>query len=109
MAHICNPSYSGGRDLEDRGSKPTQGNSLQDPILKNPSQNRAGGVVQGVDPEHKPQYHTHKKGLKVVQGNFDFLIYNIPSLHKITMCQNQPRADGLEVPECKCGFFGDFS
>jgi hypothetical protein len=34
MAHACNPSYSGGRDQEDRGSKPAWENSLQDPILK---------------------------------------------------------------------------
>jgi hypothetical protein len=26
--HPCNPSYSGGRDQEDRGSKPAQGNIL---------------------------------------------------------------------------------
>jgi hypothetical protein len=25
VAHACNPSYSGGRDQEDRGSKPTLG------------------------------------------------------------------------------------
>jgi hypothetical protein len=29
---------------------------LQDPILKNPSKNRAGGVAQGEGPEFKPQY-----------------------------------------------------
>jgi hypothetical protein len=34
MAHTCNPSYSGGRDQEDHGSKPVQANSLCDPILK---------------------------------------------------------------------------
>jgi hypothetical protein len=34
----CNPSYSGGRDQEDHGSKAAQANSSQDPILKNPSQ-----------------------------------------------------------------------
>jgi hypothetical protein len=34
MAHVCNPSYSGGRDQEDCGSKPTRTNNLQDPILK---------------------------------------------------------------------------
>jgi hypothetical protein len=28
---------------------------------KNPSQKRAGGVAQGVDPEFKPQYHRKKK------------------------------------------------
>jgi hypothetical protein len=34
VAHTCNPSYSGGRDQEDRGSKPAQFNSSRDPILK---------------------------------------------------------------------------
>jgi hypothetical protein len=51
VAHICNPSYSGGRDQEDRGWKPAQVNSFQAPILKkNPSQKRAGGVTQGSNP-----------------------------------------------------------
>jgi hypothetical protein len=30
-------------------------------LEKNPSQNRAGGVTQGVGPEFKPKYHTQKK------------------------------------------------
>jgi hypothetical protein len=34
VAHACDPSYSGGRDQEDHGLKPAQGNSSQDPILK---------------------------------------------------------------------------
>jgi hypothetical protein len=34
VAHICNPSYSVGRDLEDHGSKPAQANSSQDLISK---------------------------------------------------------------------------
>jgi hypothetical protein len=38
VAHACNPSYSGGRDQEDRSLKPARANSLRDPILKNPSQ-----------------------------------------------------------------------
>jgi hypothetical protein len=38
VAQAYNPSYSGGRDQEDRGSKPAWANSLQDPISKNPSQ-----------------------------------------------------------------------
>jgi hypothetical protein len=33
-AKAYNPSYSGGRDQEDRGSKPAQANSSQDPNLK---------------------------------------------------------------------------
>jgi hypothetical protein len=42
VAHACNPSFSGDRDQETLGAKPVQANSLQDPILKNPSQKRAG-------------------------------------------------------------------
>jgi hypothetical protein len=54
VAHICNPNYSGGRDQEDRGSKPAWTNSLQDPILKIPNAKRAGGVAQGLGPEFNP-------------------------------------------------------
>jgi hypothetical protein len=38
VAHACNPSFLGGRDQEDLGSKPVQANSSRDPIWKNPSQ-----------------------------------------------------------------------
>jgi hypothetical protein len=38
MAHAYNPSYSGGKDQEDHGSKPAPENSLRDAILKNLSQ-----------------------------------------------------------------------
>jgi hypothetical protein len=31
---------------------------------KNPSQKKVGGVVQGVGPEFKPQYHQKKKKKK---------------------------------------------
>jgi hypothetical protein len=34
VAHTCNPSYSEGKDQEDRGSKPAEENSSQDPISK---------------------------------------------------------------------------
>jgi hypothetical protein len=54
VAHDCNPSSSGDRDQEDPGSKPAWANISQDPIFKNSSQKRAGGVVQGVSPEFKP-------------------------------------------------------
>jgi hypothetical protein len=36
VAPACNPSYSGGRDQEDRDLKPAQANSSQDPISKKP-------------------------------------------------------------------------
>jgi hypothetical protein len=42
--NYCNPSYSGGRDQEDHGSKPAQGNSLGDPSLKIPSTKK--GLVE---------------------------------------------------------------
>jgi hypothetical protein len=62
VAHTCNHSYLGGRDHEDHSSKPAQANSSQDPIWKKiPSQERAGGVAQGVGPEFKPQYCERKK------------------------------------------------
>jgi hypothetical protein len=44
VACPCNPSYMGDRDQEDRGSKPAQVNSLQDPILKIP--NTKKGLVE---------------------------------------------------------------
>jgi hypothetical protein len=56
----CNPSCSGGRDREDHSSKPVWANSSWDPILKTPSQKRAGGVAQGQGPEFKPQYRKTK-------------------------------------------------
>jgi hypothetical protein len=34
MAHTYNPNYSGGRDQEDRNSKPAQVNSSRDPSLE---------------------------------------------------------------------------
>jgi hypothetical protein len=36
MVPACNPSYSGGRDQEDHGSKPAWANNSRDPILKKP-------------------------------------------------------------------------
>jgi hypothetical protein len=35
VAHVYKPSYSGGRDQEDRGSKPAWANSSMRPYLKN--------------------------------------------------------------------------
>jgi hypothetical protein len=62
VAHACNPFYSGGRDQEDRSSKPPQTNNSWDPILKNlVTKNWAGGVAQGKGPEFKPQNQKKKK------------------------------------------------
>jgi hypothetical protein len=73
VAHTCHPSYSGGRDQEDRGSKTTHGNSLRDPILKTPitrkgwwSGSRCGSCVQAPIP------HTHTRRLAIVLFSFLF-------------------------------------
>jgi hypothetical protein len=59
VVHACNPSYSGGKDQEDRGLKST---SLQDSYLeKTHHKKRAGGVAQGVGPEFKAQYWKKKR------------------------------------------------
>jgi hypothetical protein len=65
VTHACNPSYSGGRDQEDRGSKPVWANSSQDPILKKiPSQKRAGGVAQDINLSSNPSTtHTETKSI----------------------------------------------
>jgi hypothetical protein len=61
VAYTCNPSYSGDRDQEDSGLKPVWANSSTRPYFeKNPSQKRAGGVVQGVGFDFKPQYHKNE-------------------------------------------------
>jgi hypothetical protein len=64
VAHGCNPSYSEGRDQEDRDLKPAWANSFHDAILKKTHhKKRAGGVVQGVGPEFKLQYRKKKRGV----------------------------------------------
>jgi hypothetical protein len=65
VAHICNPSYSGGRDQEDYGSKPAQANSSQDPISKKPILKRADGGAKGVGLRSSPSNRKKKKGRKV--------------------------------------------
>jgi hypothetical protein len=58
MSHTCNPSNSGGKDQEDRSSKPAW------PYLKKPfthTHKKAGGVAQSVGPEFKHQYLKKKK------------------------------------------------
>jgi hypothetical protein len=60
VAHICNSSYPQGRNQQDCGLKPARGNSSARPYLEKTTQNRADGVVRGVDPEFKPQYYKNK-------------------------------------------------
>jgi hypothetical protein len=46
VAHTCNPSYPGGRDQEDHGSKPARANSSRDPISKKIHHKK--GLVEGL-------------------------------------------------------------
>jgi hypothetical protein len=48
-AHACNPSYSGGRDLEDHRSRPAWAKSLQDIISKNTKPKEGCEVPQVVE------------------------------------------------------------
>jgi hypothetical protein len=52
VAHVCNPSYSGGRDQEDHSLKPVWVNNSRDPISKKPKTKRAGGVVKALSSNH---------------------------------------------------------
>jgi hypothetical protein len=63
VAHTCNPSYSGGKDRENHGSKPAQANiSTRSYLEKNPSEKKKGcWSGQGVGAEFNPQYHKKKK------------------------------------------------
>jgi hypothetical protein len=71
VAHSCNPSYSGGRDQEDRSLKSAQANSWRDPISKNTiTKNWAGGVDQDEGPEFKPQYQKKWHLYKVIEVFF---------------------------------------
>jgi hypothetical protein len=46
VAHTCNPSYSGGRDQEDHGSKPAQTNSSTRPYFKKKKKITKVGLVE---------------------------------------------------------------
>jgi hypothetical protein len=63
VAQACNPSYSGGRDQEDRHLKPAWQivHETLSHKKKHFTPKRAGGVAQGVGPEFKPQYHQKKE------------------------------------------------
>jgi hypothetical protein len=61
VAQTCNPSHSGIRRIVVQ----SQANISRDPISKNPLQNRAAKVAQGVGPKFKPQYHKKRQGMLV--------------------------------------------
>jgi hypothetical protein len=46
VGYVYNPSYSGGRDQQNHGSKPAQAKCSQDPILKNNQHKQ--GLAEGL-------------------------------------------------------------
>jgi hypothetical protein len=69
VAQTYNPSYSGGRDQEDPGSKPARAKSLQDPTSKIPIMKKKGGLAQWLkvkalssSPSTTKRKRTHKQG-----------------------------------------------
>jgi hypothetical protein len=68
VAHACNPSYLGGRDQENRKSKPAQAKSLKDLISKKKLKEWLK-----VQTEFKPQYCKKKK--KVQQDTIIFFFF----------------------------------
>jgi hypothetical protein len=69
VAHVCNPSYSAGRDQADHSSKPVPEEIDHENLSrKNATHKRASGVAQVVErlpikreAEFKPQYCQNKK------------------------------------------------
>jgi hypothetical protein len=100
VAHICNPSYLGGRDQKDHGSKPAQANSSARPYLKKPfAKTGLVEIASGEGPEFKPQYHTHKtKLLKAVctQIENSSLIRDCPRYWKCLMITDLRYSVGIK-------------
>jgi hypothetical protein len=97
VAHIYNPSYSGGRDQKDHGSKLAWANSSRDPTSKNPlTKNWAGRVAQGVGSEFKPQYHKKKKKERKKENVHAKKLPPSPSnILNILLIVNQERSSSL--------------
>jgi hypothetical protein len=84
VAHAYNPNYLGGRNQEDRGSKPVLANSSPRPYLEKTQHKMAGGMFQGIGLEFKPQYCKKKKSFIVIVfeslPNINYLIQKKMSL-----------------------------
>jgi hypothetical protein len=60
VAHACNPSYRGGRDQEDLGSKSVPASKFERPPSQKYHTKRADRVAQSVGPEFKSWYRKKK-------------------------------------------------
>jgi hypothetical protein len=76
VTQSCNPSYSGGRDQEDCGSKLAWANSSLRPYLgKTLHRKRVGGVGQSVCPEfilQQPQKRKKRKETEILSLSWDW-------------------------------------
>jgi hypothetical protein len=80
VAHAYNPSYLGGTNQEDRGSKPAQASSLRDPISKTPLQKK--GWWSGSS--YRPWAQTNKQKIcnkLYIYSNYFAIVQNILELH----------------------------
>jgi hypothetical protein len=77
VAHVCNSSYSGGRDEEDGGSKPAQQIVRKTLAPKNPSLKRISALAQGVGPEFKSQCHSKTITLIIAAKLMQYLEINL--------------------------------
>jgi hypothetical protein len=114
MAHTCNPSYSGSRDQEDRGSKSARANSSKDFILKNPSQkegwpNGSSGkstCLVSVRPRVQTQRHQKKKKKEFLSELIRVRPYNCTKCGKAfsqssTLILHQNEQNLVSVPDVK--------
>jgi hypothetical protein len=86
IAHICNPSYSRGRDQEDQGLKPSQANSSKDPITKKPTTKKGWQSGSRCRPWDQTPVLQEKKKVFPLNGWITFhavarLHYVYPSIH----------------------------
>jgi hypothetical protein len=85
-AHTCNPSYLGGRDQKDQGSKPDQANSSQDPISKITRAKETGDMAQVVKclPTKLEAINSNPSSQKKKKILINFKFKIISLLHSLT-------------------------
>jgi hypothetical protein len=71
VVHACNPSYSGGRDQENHGSKPAQANSFARPYLEK-SSTKVGQVewLKVKTPSSSLSKTEKRKKVVILRGKF---------------------------------------
>jgi hypothetical protein len=87
LSHAHNPSYPGGRNQEDSGSKPTWANSSGDPISKRPITKKGYRVTQVVKASATVKFYsaTKKNETLSLAGKWKELENNI--LNEVSQAQ----------------------